>query len=83
MRFPPYFLGYPMTNELWYIVVFISALVTLWILSKIIKRISEDFAGSIIIFAFILIFLFLLLSFLGGSSALERNISNFFENLIR
>ncbi len=83
MRFPPYLFGYPMTTELWYIVVFIAALVTLWILSKIIKRISEDFAGSIIIFAFILIFLILLLSFLGGGSALERNISNFFENLFR
>jgi uncharacterized membrane protein len=83
MRFPPYLFGYPMTTELWYIVVFIAALVALWILSKIIKRISEDFAGSIIIFAFILIFLILLTSFIGGGSALQRNISIFFENLFR
>jgi len=83
MRFPPYLFGYRMTTELWYIVVFIAALVTLWLLTKIVKKISEDFAGSIIIFAFILIFFILLLSFLGGGATLERELSNFFQNLFR
>lgn len=81
MRFPPYLFGYPMTTELWYILVFIGALVTLWLLTKIVKKLSEDFAGSIIIFAFILIFFIILLGVFSGGAAYETSFSRFLERL--
>ena len=83
MRFPPYLFGYRMTTELWYIIVFIGALVTLWLLTKIFNKLSEDFAGGIIVFALILIFFILLLNVLGGGASFERVFTNFFENLFR
>ncbi len=82
MRFPPYLFGFPMTNELWYILVFIGALVALWILTKIFKTLAKDFAGGLLIFALIIIFLVLMLNFVSNSPKIESGFGSWFSNLI-
>ena len=83
MRFPPYLFGYPMTNELWYIIVFILALLVLWLLTKVFKTLAKDFAGGILIFALILVFIILMLNIVSGRSSIESGVENWFENLFR
>lgn len=83
MRFPPYLFGYKMTTELWYIIVFIGALISLWLLTKIFKKLSEDFAGGVIIFALILVFFILILNIISGGSSIESGFNQFFNNLFR
>ena len=83
MRFPPYLFGYPMTNELWYIIVFILALLVLWLLTKVFKTLAKDFAGGILIFALILVFIILILNIVSGRSSIESGVENWFENLFR
>jgi len=83
LRFPPYLLGFPMTTELWYILVFIGALVILWILTKVFKTLTRDFAGGIIIFALIIVFLVLILNIISGRSTLESGVQGWFNNLFR
>ena len=83
MQFPPYLFGYRMTTELWYIVVFIAALVTLWILTKFFNKLSDDFPGGIIIFELILIFFILVLNIISGGSNLERVFQQLFNNVFR
>ncbi|HSM23814.1 MAG TPA: hypothetical protein VK856_03035 [Anaerolineaceae bacterium] len=83
MQFPPYLFGYRMTTELWYIVVFIGALVTLWVLTKFFKKLSDDFPGGIIIFALILIFFILILNIISGGSTIERVFQQLITNVFR
>ena len=42
-----------MTIELWYIIVFLGALLLFWILTKVFRTIAKDFAGGFVIFALI------------------------------
>jgi uncharacterized membrane protein len=72
-----------MTNELWYIIVFIGALVALWLLTKVFKTLAKDFAGGILIFALILVFIILILNIVSGRSSIESGVENWFENLFR
>ena len=60
MRFPPYLFGFQMTNELWYILVFIAALLVLWVLTKIFKNLAKDFAGGILVFGLVIVFIILM-----------------------
>lgn len=83
MRFPPNLFGLPMTNELWYILVFIGALVVLWLLTKIFKTLAQDFAGGILIFALILVFFIIILNIVSGSSQFEGGFSHWFDNIFR
>ena len=83
MRFPPYLFGYPMTNELWYIVVFIGALLVLWLLTKLFKTLAQDFAGGILIFALVIVFLIIMLNIVSGSSQMESGVERWFNNLFR
>lgn len=83
MRFPPYLFGFPMTTELWYILVFIGALVILWVLTKLFKTLARDFAGGFIIFALIIIFLVLMLNLVSGSSQIETGVERWFNNTFR
>jgi glucan phosphoethanolaminetransferase (alkaline phosphatase superfamily) len=72
-----------MTNELWYIIVFILALLVLWLLTKVFKTLAKDFAGGILIFALILVFIILMLNIVSGRSSIESGVENWFENLFR
>ena len=83
MRFPPYLFGVPMTTELWYILVFIGALLVLWILTKVFKNLAKDFAGGIFVFALVLIFIIIMLNIVTGSSQIEGGVDRWFENLFR
>ncbi len=83
MRFPPNLFGFQMTTELWYILVFIGALVVLWLLTKIFKTLAQDFAGGILIFALILVFLIIILNIVSGSSQIEGGFSRWIENIFR
>lgn len=83
MHFPPYLLGIRMTNELWYILVFIGALLVLWILTKVFKTLAKDFAGGILVFAFVLIFIIAMLNIVTGSSQIETGVGHWFDNLFR
>lgn len=83
MHFPPYLLGIRMTNELWYILVFIGALLVLWILTKVFKTLAKDFAGGILVFAFVLIFIIAMLNIVTGSSQIETGVGRWFDNLFR
>jgi hypothetical protein len=83
MRFPPYLFGYPMTNELWYILVFIGALLVLWLLTKLFKTLAKDFAGGILIFALVIVFLIIMLNIVSGSSQMESGVERWFNNLFK
>ncbi len=83
MRFPPYLFGIQMTNELWYILVFIAALLVLWILTKVFKTLAKDFAGGILVFALVLIFIIVMLNIITGSSQIESGVGRWFDNLFR
>lgn len=83
MRFPPYLFGYPMTNELWYVLVFIGAVLVMWLLTKIFKTLSRDFAAGFIIFLLIIGFMILMLNITSGSSQIEQSMNRFFYNLFR
>ena len=72
-----------MTNELWYIIVFIAALISLWLLTKIFRTLAKDFAGGILIFALILVIIFLILNIVSGKSGIESGVGNWFNNLFQ
>jgi surface polysaccharide O-acyltransferase-like enzyme len=83
MRFPPYLFGYPMTIELWYILVFIGAVLIMWLLTKIFKTLSRDFAAGFIIFILIIGFMILMLNLTSGSSQIESGVERWLNNLFR
>ncbi|MDX9851028.1 MAG: hypothetical protein RBT01_11010 [Anaerolineaceae bacterium] len=83
MRFPPYLFGFQMTNELWYILVFIAALLVLWVLTKIFKNLAKDFAGGILVFGLVIVFIILMLNVVTGSSQIESGVDRWFDNLFR
>lgn len=83
MRFPPYLFGYPMTTELWYIVVFIGALLILWLLTKMFRSLSKDFAAGILIFALIIVFLIVMINLTSGTPHIESGVERWLNNLFR
>ena len=72
-----------MTNELWYIIVFLGALLLFWILTKVFKTVARDFAGGFVIFALIIIFIILVLNIVSGKSGIESGVGNWFHNLFQ
>jgi hypothetical protein len=72
-----------MTNELWYILVFIAALLVLWVLTKIFKNLAKDFAGGILVFGLVIVFIILMLNVVTGSSQIESGVDRWFDNLFR
>lgn len=83
MRFPPYLFGYPMTIGLWYLLVFLGALLVMWIITKIFSNVVKDFASGFIIFLLIVIFGFIFINLITGSEGLTSSADNFFNNLFR
>lgn len=83
MRFPHYLFGFPMTAGLWYVVIIIVAIVAFWILSKVFSTVVKDFAGGVIIFALILVFIFIMTNLVSGSDSISNGFDNWFGNIFR
>ena len=72
-----------MTNELWYIIVFLGALLLFWLLTKLFRTIARDFAGGFVIFILIILFIILVLNIVNGQSGIESGVGNWFNNLFQ
>ena len=83
MRFPPYLFGLPMTVGLWYVIIVLAGLFIFWLLTKIFKTILKDFAGGLVIFALIIIFILVTINLVSGADALSSNAGTWFDNLFR
>jgi len=83
MRFPHYLFGFPMTAGLWYVVIILGAIIIFWILQKVFSNLVKDFAGGAIIFALIVIFIFVATSLVSGSDSISNGFDNWFQNIFR
>ncbi|OJX40806.1 MAG: hypothetical protein BGO78_10770 [Chloroflexi bacterium 44-23] len=81
MRFPPYLFGLPMTVGIWYVIIVLAGLFIFWILTKIFKTIAKDFAGGLVIFALIIIFILVTVNLVSGANALTSNVDTWFNQL--
>jgi hypothetical protein len=82
MRFPHYLFGFPMTLGLWYVLILLAALLVYWILQKVFKNLVKDFAGGMVIFFIIALFLFLAVSLVSGADSISSGVGEIFENVI-
>ncbi len=83
MRFPPYLFGLPMTVGLWYVIIVLAGLFIFWLVTKIFKTILKDFAGGLVIFALIIIFILVTVNLVSGANALTYNVGTWFDQLFR
>ena len=83
MRFPHYLFGLPMTAGLWYVVIIIAAIIVFWILQKVFSNMVKDFAGGVLIFALIIIFIFLAANLVSGSDSISSGFDNWFNAIFR
>lgn len=83
MRFPPYLFGFPMTIGLWYVLIVLAGLLIFWLLTKIFKTIAQDFAGGLVIFALIIIFILVTVNLVSGAGALTTSVDSWFNQLFR
>lgn len=83
MRFPHYLFGLPMTAGLWYVVIIIAAIIVFWILSKVFSNLVKDFAGGMLVFALIIIFIFVATNLVSGSDSISNGFDNWFQNIFR
>jgi len=81
MRFPHYLFGFPMTAGLWYVVILVGAILIFWILQKIFKNVVKDFAGGMVIFVVIIIFVFTAISLLSGVDTISNGVGGFLDTI--
>jgi len=83
MRFPPYLFGIHMTAGLWYFVIFLVALLVIWIILKVFKTVIKDFASGFIIFVMIVIFGFIFLNLVSGANSISSGFDSWFQRYLR
>ena len=83
MRFPHDLFGFPMTAGLWYVVIIVVAIFIFWILQKVFSNLVKDFAGGVIIFALIVVFIFVATNLVSGSDSISSGFDNWFQNIFR
>lgn len=83
MRFPHDLFGFPMTAGLWYVVIIVVAIFIFWLLQKVFSNLVKDFAGGVIIFALIVVFIFVATNLVSGSDLISSGFDNWFQNIFR
>jgi len=83
MRFPSTLWGFPMTEGLWYLLIFIAAILVFMIVLRIFKNMIKDFASGVIIFLLIVVFGFMFVNLISGQNALESGFSTWFNNIFQ
>ncbi|MHB8133063.1 MAG: hypothetical protein ACYDH1_02465 [Anaerolineaceae bacterium] len=81
MRFPHYLFGFHMTTGLWYVLILVGAILIFWILQKIFRNVVKDFAGGMVIFVVIIIFVFTAISLLSGVDTISSGVGGFLDTI--
>ena len=83
MRFPSTLLGFPMTEGLWYVLIFIAAIFVFMVILRIFKNIIKDFASGIILFLIIVVFGFIFVNIISGQNSIESGFNAWFNNIFQ
>ena len=81
MRFPPTLFGVYMTAGLWYVVIFLAAVLLFWLITKVFKTVVRDFASGILIFLLIIVFGFIFVNMISGANSISAGFDNWFQRI--